>query len=272
MADIDNIKSKCLQMKLKALEMAASTGSNGAHIGGAFSLMEIMAVLMDNVNLKVDNPENRDRIILSKGHGALALYTALWQNGVISDEELLSFDKNGTEFFGHPHRDITKFIEFSGGSLGLGLSYSVGVALACKFRGLNNRIYAIVGDGECDEGLVWEALMAASNFSLSNLTVIVDKNGWQLDGPTVEVMNSSDLREKFKSFGFDCKEINGHSIQEISEALYPVSNKPLAVIANTIKANGISFLENNKSSHHCSLSSKKYEQAINEIKQAYGVE
>lgn len=270
--DKERLQQQCLSMKLKALEMTASTGSNGAHIGGGLSLVEIMAVLYAKANFAPDKGSERDRLILSKGHGALALYTALWQKGAISEDELLYFDKNGSELFGHPHRDINKGIEFSGGSLGLGLSYAVGVAISCRKKGLNNRIYAILGDGECNEGIVWEALMAASNFDLSNLTVIIDKNGYQLDGETKDIMNSESLAAKFQAFGFEVREIDGHSLEQIADALSENANGPLAIIANTVKANGISFLMNTKQSHHTSLSSKKYQQAVAEIKQAYGVE
>ena len=171
----DKLIEQCYQMKTKALEMALGTGSNGSHIGGAFSAMEIFAALYEVANIDMNNPE-RDRIIVSKGHCVLAYYTALWQKGLITEEELSTFDKNGTKFHGHPHRQLDKGIEFSGGSLGLGLSYAVGVALACKRKGMKNRIDVLVGDGECDEGIVWESLMSIKNYQLDNMTIIVDRN------------------------------------------------------------------------------------------------
>lgn len=271
--DKDRLNKELLAMKLKALEMAASTGSNGAHIGGGFSAMEIMAVLLDSANLQPDDFKKRDRIILSKGHGSLALFTGLWQKGFITDEEIATFDNNGSEFFAHPHRNISKGIDFSGGSLGLGISYAIGVALACKMNNRTNRVFAILGDGECDEGIVWEALMSASHYDLDNLTVIVDNNGLQVDGNNKDVMNLEDLNLKFSAFGFHCITVDGHNIEELASAfLNKAVNKPLAIIARTRKANGISFLENTKQSHHCSLTSKKYQQAVSEIKEAYGVE
>ncbi|MCF0220119.1 MAG: transketolase [Muribaculaceae bacterium] len=261
---------ECLTMKLKALEMALSTGSNGSHIGGGFSAMEILAALYSVANVKDMNSEARDRIIVSKGHGVLALYTALWQHGFITEEELLTFDTNGTKFHGHAHRRIEKGIEFSGGSLGLGISYAVGVAMACKRKGLNNKVYVLVGDGECDEGIVWEALMSISHHKLDNIVVIVDRNKYQLDGPVAEIMNNASLEAKFEAFGFNVDVVDGHNIDQLLEAYKKDCEGPRAIIADTVKAHGISFLENNKMSHHCSLTKKKYEAAVEEIKNAYG--
>lgn len=255
-------------MKLKALEMALNT-SFGAHIGGGFSAMEIMRCLYEVANISSGTDENRDRIILSKGHGVLALYTALWKKGFMSEEDLSTFETDGTKFHGHAHRNIEKGIEFSGGSLGLGLSYAVGVAKACKMKGLKNTIYVLVGDGEMNEGIVWESLMSIAHFGLNNIVLIVDKNGYQLDGPTDEVMGLSSIDNKLIAFGFDVETIDGHSIEALLETLPKKSAKPRAIVANTIKAHGISFLENNKTSHQCVLIKKKYEQAVAEIKEAY---
>lgn len=256
-------------MKLKALDMALSTGSSGSHIGGAFSAMEILASLYACANIDVED-ENRDRVIVSKGHCVLALYTALWQKGLIADDELLTFDKNGTAFHGHPRRNVSKGLEFSSGSLGLGLSYAVGVAMACKQHELQNTIYVLLGDGECDEGIVWEALMSIAHYKLNNMVLIVDRNGYQVDGPTRETLNIDSLEEKMKAFGLEVTTLNGHDVEALTEEL---SRKNLAssrvIIADTIKANGISFLVNNKMSHHCALTKKKYEQAVEEIKAEY---
>lgn len=256
------------EMKLKALELAYGTGSNGSHIGGGFSAMEIYSVLysgMLNINPSNSNEETRDRIIASKGHGVLAHYTALWKAGFISDDELATFDKNGTNFYGHTKRDLKHGLEFSAGSLSLGLSFAVGVALSCKKKNLENRVIVIIGDGECDEGLVWESLMSASNFGLNNLTVILDRNGYQLDGPTCEIMNHASLERKFEAFGFAVETVNGHDCEALSKAIGKRYNTPNVIIADTIKANGISFLMNNKMSHMCPLTSKQYEQALNDI-------
>ncbi len=266
---LDTLMQRCYQMKLKALDMAFSTGAEGSHIGGAFSAMEIVAVLYEIANVDDMFSPNRDRIILSKGHAVLAYYTALWQKGFLSEEQLDTFDKNGTLLHGHPRRDLKLGMEFASGSLGLGLSYAVGVALACKKKGLNNRIYVILGDGECDEGIVWESLMSIRNYGLDNMILIVDQNHYQLDGPTNEVMNQYSLADKFKAFGFTVQSVNGHDMVVLYEALMQREGFNV-IIADTIKAHGISFLENNKMSHHTSLTMKKYQQAINDIKTAYG--
>jgi transketolase len=265
------IRQNVFEMKLKALDMALST-SFGAHIGGGFSAMELMACLYEVANIPSMADESRDRIILSKGHGVLALYTALWKKGLITEEDLTTFETDGTLYHGHAHRNLEKGIEFSGGSLGLGISYAVGVAKACKDKGLNNRIYIILGDGEMDEGIVWEALMAIANFGLNNVTIIIDRNQYQLDGPTTEIMNLLSIEEKLKAFGYEVVTVNGHSIPALLETLNKSSNRPRAIVANTVKANGISFLMNNKVSHQCVLPRKKYELAVEEIKNAYNGE
>ena len=268
MSSIEQITKDIYEMKLKALDMALSTNF-GAHIGGGFSAMEIMRCLYEVANIPDMHDEHRDRIIMSKGHGVLALYTALWKKGIMTEDDLATFETDGTSFHGHAHRNLEKGIEFSGGSLGLGVSYAVGVAKACKDKGLGNRIYVVLGDGEMDEGIVWEALMSISNFSLNNVTVIVDRNQYQLDGPTAEIMNLLSVEDKLKAFGFEVETVDGHNIASLLDVLGKSSEKPRAIVANTIKANGISFLMNNKMSHQCTLPKKKYDLAVEEIKQAY---
>ncbi len=272
MTQIERLKRQCYEMKLKALDMTLQTGSFGAHIGGAFSAMEILSVLYEIANVPNGTIQERDRIFLSKGHGVLALYTALSKKGFISDDELKTFDMPGTKLHGHPHKNEQFAIEMSSGSLGLGFSYAVGVALANKRLGRNNHIYVILGDGECEEGIIWEAAMSASHFCLDNLTIIIDENGFQLDGETKIVMDTSSLAEKFRSFGFFVEEVDGHDIKALLETLSERHDQSTAIIAHTVKAHGISFLENNKISHQCSLTKKKYEQAVQEIKHTYGME
>ena len=265
---IKKLEQQCYEMKLKALDMALST-SFGAHIGGGFSAMEVMACLYEVANIPSMAVKSRDRIIVSKAHCVLAYYTALWKKGYITDEEIATFETDGTQFHGHPHKNLLKGIEFSGGSLGLGLSYALGVAKACKMRGLDNTIYVLIGDGEMDEGIVWESLMSIIHFRLDNMVIIIDKNGYQLDGPTDEIMGLNSIENKLIAFGFDVEAVDGHSIEALLNAFSMKSGKPKAIIANTIKANGISFLVNNKMSHQCLLPKKKYEQAVAEVKEAY---
>ncbi len=271
MNQIERLQKQCLDMKLKALDMTLASGGFGSHIGGAFSSMELLATLFEVANI-LPGEENRDRIIISKGHSVLSLYTVLWQKALLSEEELLTYDQNGTHFHGHPNRNLSKGIEFSAGSLGLGISYAVGVAIACKKKRLNNSVYCIIGDGECDEGIVWEAAQTASHYLLGNLTLIIDNNHYQLDGSTAEVMDQSRIVEKFKAFGFDVTEVDGHDIEALLNTLPVRKECPRAIIANTIKAHGISFLENNKQSHHCSLTRKKHQQAVEDIRKSYGLE
>lgn len=242
-------------------------GKNGAHFGGSLSMAEILATLYTSfVTYDVSDLENRDRVILSKGHAALALYCALFERGILSKELLDSFEQNGSDIVAHSKKDLQKGLEFSGGSLSLGLSYAVGVAYACMQKGLKNHVYAIVGDGELNEGLVWEALMFAGHYQLSNLTVIVDHNHLQADGFVEEVMNSSPLREKFTSFGFETEVVDGHSVEALHEAFTKKSaNTPMAVIAETVKGKGVSYMENKAKWHHGSLNEQRYQKALKEL-------
>lgn len=261
-------KKLAKELRLKALEMAYKSGKNGSHLGGGLSAIEIFAVLYGSIlNYDPQNPDDkhRDRLIVSKGHCVLAYYPALKYAGFISQEDLDSFETDGSHFHGHALRDLSNGIEFSGGSLSMGMSFAVGEALACKKEGLENRVFVIVGDGECDEGLIWEAAMSAANFKLNNLTVIVDCNKLQYDGLTKDVMNNSPLADKFKAFGFDCYEVDGHDCRQLQEALSKTSDKPTCVIANTIKGKGVSFIEGKRDWHHHTLTEEQYNQAVKEV-------
>jgi transketolase len=265
---IENLINMSQRMRLRILELAHGVGRSGAHLGGGLSAVEILATMYGYVlNYNINSPFEplRDRLIVSKGHCAIALFTALEEVGFISKEELNTFEVNGSPYYAHASRNLSKGIEFSGGSLSLGLSYAVGVALSCRKDNLNNHIYVLLGDGECDEGLVWESLMSAANFNLTNMTVIVDCNGLQSDGFTDEVMNKFSLATKFSAFGFNTQEINGHDLESLCKAFESrIFNKPNAIIAHTIKGKGVSFMENNKDWHHNSLSLNQYELAVAE--------
>ena len=265
---MEECKQLAQKMRLRALEMAFASGKNGAHLGGGLSAIEIFASLYGAVlNYSVSNPfdENRDRLVVSKGHCVLAYYTALYNSGFMTDDDLTKFEVNGEYLHGHATRELQRGIEFSGGSLSMGMSFAVGEALACKKKGLNSRVFVIVGDGECDEGLIWESAMAAANFQLSNLVVIVDQNKLQYDGPTTEIMNHISLSDKFSSFGFDVDEVDGHDCGQLVNTLNKTSNKPRCVIAKTIKGKGVSFMENKKEWHHGSINQEQYELAKEEI-------
>ena len=249
---------------------AYNAGASSAHIGGALSVSDIIAVLFGNI-AKIDskNPldKNRDRIILSKGHACLALYAVLVEKGFITKEELKTFEKSGSFLLGHPVINKQKGIEFSTGSLGMGLSLGIGVAISGKKRKLNFKTYVILGDGECNEGSVWEGAMLASHLKLNNLVVIVDRNNFQQTGKSDDILNLGNLHEKWKSFGWHTKEVDGHNLLEIQTHLKldEHSDKPKAIIAKTIKGKGLSFAENNNEWHHKVLTKKNYEIALAEI-------
>jgi transketolase len=224
------------------------------HLASAFSLVEIMQVLYDDI-LRVDPSEpswkERDRCILSKGHGCLALYAVLADKGFFPEEELWSFCKKGALLGGHPEKKIPG-VEASTGSLGHGLPIGVGMALAGKLSGKDWKTYVIMGDGECNEGSVWEAAMSASKHGLSNLTVIVDYNKLQSYGPVDTVQPLEPFADKWLSFGFDPVEVDGHSHRALRRVFEEngASGKPRAVICHTVKGKGVSFVENNPSWHH----------------------
>lgn len=266
---MEECKEIAKRMRLRALKMAFDSGKNGAHLGGGLSAIEIFATLYGTVlNVDADNPfeENRDRLIISKGHCVLAYYTALLEKGFMTEEDLLKFEVNGEHLHGHATRDLKHGIEFSGGSLSMGMSFAVGEALACKRKGLNNKVYVIVGDGECDEGLIWESAMAAANFKLNNLVVIVDQNKLQYDGPTTEVMNQLSLCDKFKAFDFDAEEVDGHNCDALKDVFLRQSNKPKCIIAQTVKGKGVSFMEGQREWHHGTMNEEQYKQAIDEVR------
>jgi transketolase len=269
--NFQSLETMSAGIRLRILDLAFRAGKNGSHLGGALSVADILSVLYGKiVNYNLQNPSdiNRDRVILSKGHSANALFSVLEKIGFISNEELDEFEQNGSHYYAHAARNLQKGIEFSGGSLSLGLSFAVGVALSNKLDKLKNHVYVILGDGECDEGLIWEALMSAANFNLNNLTIIVDCNGIQSDGATVDVMNQLSLADKFTSFGFYTQEVDGHNMNELCEAFNAQDfSKPNAIIAHTIKGKGVSFMEHNRDWHHGVLSQNLYESALKEIKQ-----
>lgn len=256
------------RIRNKSLEMAFKAGKKGAHLGGALSLAEVFAVLYGGL-LKVNpsDPENegRDRVIVSKGHCVLSYYAALNESGFIADTELEEFETNGSLLHGHATRHLKMGIEFSGGSLGMGLSFAVGTALAAKLKKQTHRVITIIGDGECNEGIVWEAFMSATHFRLDNLTVIIDHNKLQYDGTVDAVMDMGDLKQKMEAFGFHTICVDGHSVSGLFSALsHRIPGKSLCVIANTIKGKGVSFMENNKEWHHGILTPVLYEQALSE--------
>jgi len=253
------------------LEMALNAGANSSHFGGALSIADIISVMFAyKMKFEINNPksENRDRFILSKGHACLAYYAALCEIGFIKKDDLKTFEENDSNLLGHPVRNMDLGIEFSNGSLGMGMSLAIGVALALKKKKKKNNIFVIMGDGECNEGSVWEALMAAPNFNLGNITLIIDKNNFQQTGNNKSIMDLGNLKNKVESFGWNTTEIDGHNINKIYDYFKNIdnNNKPNALIANTIKGKGFSFSENNNSWHHSILTKDLYDKALSEMK------
>ncbi len=269
--NIEVIKKFTDEVRKNILEMAFSAGASSSHFGGALSIAEIVSFLF-SYKMKIDkqNPKfiDRDRFILSKGHACLAYYAALSEVGYITKEELKTFEKNNSNLLGHPIINRKLGIDFSNGSLGMGLSLGIGVAIAAKKMKKNFKVYVVLGDGECNEGSVWEAAMAAPNLNLDNLYAIIDKNNFQQTGSNKEIMNTESLKDKWSSFGWETKELNGNNIEEIYDYFEKNENlqKPKAIIANTIKGKGFSFSENNNDWHHKVLSKSQYEKAKEEIK------
>jgi len=267
---VDKINNFALNSRKNILDMALIAGASSSHFGGALSIVEIVSTLFaTQMNIDNSNPnhEERDRFILSKGHGCLAYYAALCEIGYIKKKELQTFEKNDSNLLGHPVLNKSLGIDFSTGSLGMGLSLAIGIAIACKKKEKNYKVYVVIGDGECNEGSVWEAAMAAPSFNLDNLHVIIDNNGFQQTGSNKEIMNSGSLREKWASFGWETAEIDGHNVSKLFNYFEDSKKikKPNALIAKTVKGKGFSFSENNNNWHHSILTKALYEKALNEI-------
>lgn len=247
-------------------------GKSG-HPGGSLSIADILAVLYFNeMNINPDMPEDasRDRLVLSKGHASAALYAALAEKGYISKDELLTFRNINSNLQGHPDMNKIKGVDMTTGSLGQGLSVANGMALASKMDSMGYRVYCIIGDGELDEGQIWEAAMTSSKYNLDNLCAIVDCNGLQLTGKTEEIkgINSEDIEQKFRSFGFNTISINGNDIFSIINAFgvaHMTKGKPSVIIAKTVKGKGISFMEGNVAWHGKALNDEEYKLALEEL-------
>ncbi len=238
---------------LRELIVSGLEGGKRGHVGSSMSLVEILRVLYDDIMVfdsKKINLEKRDRLILSKGHGCLALYAILSDKGFFSKKKLNDFCKPNSILGGHPDDNIPG-VEATTGSLGHGLSIGSGIALSLKIKKIKSHVYVILGDGEMNEGSVWEGLMSISKHNLDNITIIVDNNNMQTYGSPEEVAGLSNLSVKLKSFGFNTKTIDGHSVSNLKKFLKKKkNNKPLAIICKTIKGKGIDFAENDLNWHH----------------------
>jgi len=265
----EHIRGVAKFMRTRILEISHRCNLS-AHLGGGLSMVEIMATLYGSV-LKFDknNPRwaERDRFILSKGHGVLGYYSALLAAGFIPEEVFNTFQTNESDLIAHPVMNLDLGIESSNGSLGHGLSMAIGIALAGKKKQQHFNAYVLLGDGECNEGAVWEAIMSAPQLGLDNLTAIVDYNRLQSDGDSRKIIDFGDLAAKFRCFGWNVCEVDGHNIDEILAAFTQTFDRvaPKVIVAHTIKGKGVSFMENNNEWHHNRLTKASYEQAIAEI-------
>lgn len=256
------------KLRLDVVEMIGS--NKKGHFGGSLSAADIVAALyFDVMNVKGEDPNwiDRDRLIMSKGHSCPVQYAALANKGFFKEEELKTLKNIGSNLQGHPDRTKTPGIEVNTGSLGQGLSQGNGIALALKMDNIKSHVFVIVGDGEINEGQVWEAAMFTSSKRLDNITLIVDRNGLQAMGSTDDRLNSGDISAKFTAFGWKVLEIDGHDMSEIVQALYSARDDllPTCIIANTIKGKGIAIAENVAAFHNGILNDAQYKKAVKEL-------
>ena len=269
MKNYEELKSIASILRIDIIKMLEK--SQSGHPGGSLSACEILTALyFKEMNIDPKNPhwEDRDRFVLSKGHAAPVLYAALAERGYFPKEELNSLRKINSMLQGHPDMKGTPGVDMTTGSLGQGLSAASGMALAGKIDKKDYRVYALVGDGEVQEGIIWEAAMSAAHYKLDNLTVFMDHNGLQIDGKNEDVMNIEPIDEKFKSFGWHVIKIDGHNFEEIFAALEEAKNtkgKPTMIIASTVKGKGVSFMENQAGWHGKAPSSEQAQQALEEL-------
>lgn len=268
--------SKKKQLTLTALKVRRGIidsihAAKAGHPGGSLSIADLLTYLyFDKMNIDPANPkmEGRDRLVLSKGHAAPALYSVLAHRGFFPVEELITLRKADSRLQGHPDMKGIPGVDMSSGSLGQGISCAVGMALSAKHFGENYRVYTVLGDGECEEGQVWEAAMFAGNKGLSNLTAYVDFNNLQIDGSCDEVNSPAPLDKKFEAFGWNVIVINGHDFDEIEAATLAaekVTDKPTAIIMNTVKGKGVSFMENKCGWHGKAPGDEDYAVAVAEL-------
>jgi len=248
--------------------------AKAGHPGGSLSSADMFAYLYFrelNIDPKQPKMATRDRFVLSKGHTAPGLYAALSLRGFFPWEDLKTLRQIGSHLQGHPNMNLTPGVDMSTGSLGQGVSTAAGMALAARYQGNPCRVYTLLGDGEIEEGQVWEAMMFASHYKLDNLCAIIDNNGLQIDGPTAEVMDSGDIAEKLRAFGFAVAEINGHDFDEIEAAFArarETKGVPFAIVMHTVKGKGVSYMENQVGWHGKAPNDAEYEQAMAELNAA----
>ena len=258
--------------KVRMGVIESTYGAKAGHPGGSLSAAEVYTYLyFKEMNIDPKNPKwaDRDRFVLSKGHTTPGLYSVLAQRGFFPVEDLPTFRHIDSYLQGHPNMNLVPGVDMSTGSLGQGVSVATGMALAAKHTGKTNRVYSLLGDGEIQEGQVWEACMAAAHYKLDNLCIIVDNNGLQIDGNIADVMSPYPIVDKLEAFGFKVIAINGHDFEEIENALNvarDTKGKPTAIVMNTVKGKGVSFMENNAGWHGKAPNDAEYAQAMDELK------
>lgn len=268
---VTELKEHAKYIRKNIVKMVSNASSG--HLGGSLSAADILSVLyfeVMDINVNNVNSANRDRFVLSKGHASPLLYATLYEKGLLQ-EDVMSFRKINSKLQGHPNMNYVAGVDMSTGSLGQGISCAVGMALANKIDGNTNRVYTLLGDGECEEGEVWEAAMAAAHYRLNNLCAIVDFNSLQIDGNIRDVMNPTPIDEKFKAFGWNVITINGHDVEEIRYGFIQAvkeAEKPTMILAHTIKGKGVSFMENDVAWHGSLPNKEQFAQAVKELEAA----
>lgn len=269
--DVEKIKNVSKKLRRNILKMI--NNSKSGHPGGSLSCIDILNVLFTQCMKhypdcsRNPNYKNRDRFILSKGHASAALYSIMAHCGYFSEDELMTFRIMGSRLQGHPCSRKIEGIEISTGSLGQGLSIGCGMALGLKLDNIDSKVFVLMGDGELQEGSVWEAVMNASHRKLDNLIAFVDRNKLQIDGSTEKVKSVGDVKAKFEAFGWNALEIDGHDVLEIYNAIQYAKNsdKPFVIVANTVKGKGVSFMENNAGWHGKAPSDEDLQKALKEL-------
>lgn len=264
-----NLEIMACKVRMGVIE--ATHGAKSGHPGGSLSAADVFTYLyFKEMNVDPSNPrwENRDRFVLSKGHTAPGLYSALALRGFFPQEDLKNLRHIDSYLQGHPNMDTVPGIDMSTGSLGQGISAAAGMALAAKYKGQSCRVYSLLGDGEIQEGQVWEAFMMASHYHLDNLCVVIDNNGLQIDGNVADVMSPYPIDEKLAVFGFNVLVIDGHNFDEIDNAFNSAkatSGKPTAIVMKTVKGKGVSYMENQAGWHGKAPNDEEYRQAMDEL-------
>lgn len=268
---MNNTQLELIAYKIRKHAVSAVHSAKSGHPGGSLSIADIMSVLyFDEMNIDPANPKNpdRDRFVLSKGHCAPALYGALAERGFIPREDINTLRRADSYLQGHPDMKNIPGVDMSTGSLGQGICAANGMALAAKLDGKDYRVYTILGDGECEEGQVWEAAMFAAHYKLDNLVAFLDFNGLQIDGDITKVMNPTPFDKKFEAFGWNVITIDAHDIDEIKSALNKAKDckgMPTLILAKSVKGKGVSYMENNPAWHGAAPNDEQYETAANEL-------